>query len=332
MTIDTETRQLVESITGAWRTRAIYEGVRSGLVDQLDAAPRTAAEIAKPLDLDAETARRILRALAVLGLCEQRSADSFVASQLGARLRKGTPGSLRGMAMLWGDRIWSSLETIGETLRTGKPGRGNGDFGGLHADPAESDIFNRAMAEQSGPIARALAATVDFSDCSSVMDVGGGYGAVLIEILRANPVLKGLVYDLPPIGDGALRYMGEAGVGDRADFQGGDFFRSVPGGSDCITLKYVLHDWSDADSLRILASCRAALAAGARLVLLERLLPERVGAADEPVVRADLVMMPINGKERTLDEYRQLLDAAGFAAGTVTPLVDGCWAVEARAV
>ncbi|WP_206185520.1 methyltransferase [Sphingosinicella sp. CPCC 101087] len=329
---DASTRQLVESITGAWRTRAIYESVRSGLIDNLGSVPRSAAEVAASAELDADTSRRVLRALAVLGLCEQVSADAFVATELGARLRAGTPGSLRGMAMLWGDRIWNSLETMGETLRTGMPGWGNGDFGALHADPAESDVFNRAMAEQSGPIARAVAWSCDFSGYGSVMDVGGGYGAVLIEILRAYPALKGLVYDLEPIAEGARRYLAEAGVGDRADFLGGDFFHEVPAGMDCIVLKYVLHDWSDADSERILASCRAALQPGATLILLERILPERVSAADEPVVRTDLVMMPINGKERTLEEFQRLLRASGFVAGEAKPLVDGCWVIESRAV
>ncbi|WP_114953903.1 methyltransferase [Sphingosinicella terrae] len=326
------TSRLIESITGAWRTRAIYEGVRSGLIDRLDSQPRTAAALAGPLDLDADTARRVLRALAVLGLCDQVAADGFVATELGGRLRAGVPGSLRGMAMLWGDRIWSSLETIGETLRTGTPGWGNGDFGALHADPAESDIFSRAMAEQSEAIARAAAESVDFSGHRRVMDVGGGYGAVLIEVLRAHPGLTGLVYDLGSIAEGARRYLVEAGVGDRADFLGGDFFIDVPGGADCLLLKYVLHDWSDEDSLRILANCRAALEPGSALVVLERIMPERVTAADEPVVRTDLVMMPISGRERRLDEIHVLLRASGFEPDEARPLTDGCWAIESRAV
>jgi len=329
---DTQTRKLVDAITGAWRTRAIYEGVRSGLIDNLGDTPVSAQQLADRLDLDAPTVMRILRALGALGLSAQASTDSFTITDTGARLKTGASGSLRGMAMLWGDRIWKSLETIGDTLRTGEPGWGNGNFDALHADPVESDIFNRAMAEQSGPIARAFAKTRDLAGFTSILDVGGGYGAVLIEILRANPHLEGAVYDLELIGDGASRYLQESGVGDRGGFRGGDFFSRIPGGADCIVLKYILHDWADADCARILANCRAALETGATLMVLERIVPERIGEGDESVARTDLVMMPISGKERTLDELGAMLGEAGFSIDAVTPLVDSCWAIEGRAV
>ncbi|MBT2187299.1 methyltransferase [Sphingobium nicotianae] len=327
-----DARKVTEAITGAWRTRAIYEGTRAGLFDALDETPRTVEDLALLLGLDAPTCLRILRAIAVLGLCDQVSADAFVATPAGHMLRADASNSLRGMAMLWGDRIWRSLETLGDTLRTGEPGWGNGNFGAIHSDPAQSDIFNRAMAEQSVPIARALAQACDFSAYRNIIDVGGGYGAVLIEVLRANPEASGFVYDLGLIAAGAERYLNEADLGGRAGFRGGDFFSAVPEGSDCILLKYILHDWPDGDCRRILANIRAALAPGAAFLLLERILPERVGAQDEAVVRADLVMMPISGKERTEAEFRDMLGEAGFAVEAVKPLADGCWAIEARAV
>lgn len=328
---DLSTRHVIEAITGAWRTRAIAEGVRAGLIDALDDKPASSADLAARLDLDAPTTLRILRALAVLGLCEQADADAFVATRAGRVLRSDTPNNLRGMALLWGDRIWRSLETIGETLRTGEPGWGNGNFGAIHSDPVASDIFNRAMSEQSVPIGRALAQVCDFSRFGMVADIGGGYGAVLIEVLRANPRLKGFVQDLALIGEGARRYLDEAGLADRAEFRGGDFFAEVASDADCILLKYILHDWPDADCARILAKCRAALSPGQSFILLERILPERVSAGDEPVVRTDLVMMPISGKERTEAEFRAMLGEAGFAVDAVKPLADGCWAIEARA-
>jgi hypothetical protein len=328
---DLETRHVIEAITGAWRTRAIYEGVRAGLLDALAQTPASSASLAAPLGLDAPTTLRILRALAVLGLCAQTGPDLFAATPAGRVLRSDAPNSLRGMAMLWGDRIWRSLETLGDTLRTGEPGWGNGNFGAIHGDPAASDIFSRAMAEQSTPIGRALATAFDFSGFRTVADVGGGYGAVLIEVLRANPGLAGFVQDLALMAEGAGRYLDQAGLGGRASFRSGDFFADVPSGADCILLKYILHDWPDHDCARILANIRAALAPGATLIVLERILPECVGAQDEPVVRTDLVMMPISGKERTEAEFEDMLAAADFAVGAVKPLVDGCWAIEARA-
>lgn len=328
---DLDTRSVIEAITGAWRTRAIYEGTRAGLFDALSDNFASSTTLARQLDLDAPTTLRLLRALAVIGLCAQVGDDLFIATPAGRVLRSDSPDSLRGMAMLWGDRIWRSLETIGDTLRTGEPGWGNGNFGAIHSDPAASDVYNRAMAEQSVPIARALADTCDLSTYDIVADIGGGYGAVLIEVLRVNPALTGFVQDLALIGDGAQRYLDQAGLGGRASFRGGDFFADVPADADCILLKYILHDWPDGDCARILANIRAALKPGETLIVLERILPERVGSQDEPVVRTDLVMMPISGKERTEAEFRTMLGAAGFKVEEVKPLVDGCWAIEVRA-
>lgn len=329
---DVQAQQLREAITGGWRTRLIYEGVKSGLVDALGEEPRSVDELAAERGLHAETVLRVLRALATFGLAEHVSPRAFAATPLGKRLRSDAPNSMRGVALHWGGRTMASLETVGHTLATGEPGRGNGNFAALVADPVEGDIFYRAMAEQSLPVARALVSAYDFSDFGTVMDVGAGYGAVLAEIVRACPGVRGRIYDLEGVSGGAMRYLGEKGVADRIEFVPGSFFDAVPGGADCIVLKYILHDWSDPEVEAIMANCRAALEPGAKLVILEKILPELVGPGDESVVRSDLIMMPINGKERTLAEYRAIAQAAGFAYRRDTALVDDCWMIEIEAV
>jgi SAM-dependent methyltransferase len=325
-------QQLREAITGGWRTRLIYEGVRSGLIDALGQQPQSAEALAADLGLHADTVFRVLRALATFGICAHVSAREFATTALGARLREDAPNSMRGVALHWGGRTMASLETVGHTLATGQPGRGNGNFAALLADPVEGDIFYRAMAEQSAPVARALAESYDFSGFATVMDVGAGYGAVLAEILRAFPSVQGVIYDLEAVGTGARRFIEETGVGDRVRFVPGSFFDSVPIGADCLVLKFILHDWSDADVATIMANCRRALPLGGRAVIVEKLLPEIVGPADESVVRSDLVMMPINGKERTLAEYRQIASDAGLAYRRDFPLTDDCSAIEVEAV
>ncbi len=209
---------------------------------------------------------------------------------------------------------------------------GSGDFAGMLADPAVSDVFYRAMAEQSRPVARALVEAYDFTRFEGVMDVGGGYGAVLAEILRACPMQRGLLYDLGGVEAGARRYLDEAGVGAQARFIAGSFFTEIPAGADCLVLKYILHDWSDGEVARIMAHCRKALQPGDTVVIVERLLPELVGPANESVVRTDLVMLPINGKERTLREYRQIAAETGFAYRRDIALIDDCAAIELEAV
>jgi hypothetical protein len=332
MAADQQAQQLREMITGGWRTRLIYEGVNSGLIDALRSEPRTAEALASELKLHADTVVRVLRALATFGLCKHVSAREFAATPLGERLRTDAPGSMRGIAMHWGGRMLPFLETVGGTLQTGAPGKGGGDFAKLIADPVQSNVFYRAMAEQSAPVARALVGAYAFGGFNRVMDVGGGYGAVLAEILRANPSRRGQVYDLDGIAAGARRYLDEAGIGDRADFVSGSFFETVPSGADCIVLKYILHDWSDPEVATIMANCRKALERGGKVVIVEKILPELVGTGDESVVRSDMLMMMFNGKERTLNEYKQIATDSGFAYRRQIELVDDCFAIELEAV
>jgi len=329
---DREALHLRDIITGGWRTRLIDAGVQSGLIDALDTAPQSSATLAAKLGLHEETVFRVLRALATFGICSHVGPRDFTGTPLGARLKADAPNSMRGVALHWGGRLMASLETIGHTLKTGEPGKGGGNFAALIADPVQSDIFYRSMAEGSKPVAKALASAMDFSGFAHVMDVGGGYGAVLAEILAANPTLKGSVYDLAGIEAGARRYLDERGIGDRAQFIPGSFFENVAAGADCIVLKYILHDWSDPQVATIMANCRAALQPGNTVVIVEKLLSEIVGPADESAARSDMIMMPINGKERTLAEYKAIAAAAGFAWVREIDLVDECLAFVIEAV
>lgn len=319
-----EVDRLRDMISAGWRTVLIHHGVMTGLFDALSDEPQEAAAIAGKLGLHADTVLRVLRALTSIELVRQTSRTAFAITPMGALLQSANPANQRGHAVHWGGRTLDSIRTIDHTLRTGEPGRGNGNFAELNADSVNGQAFNRAMADQSRPVARALAKAHDFSTYARVMDVGGGYGGSLTEVLLANPGLSGAIYDLPALEGGARAYLTAAGVADRVRYIGGSFFESVAPEADCILLKYILHDWSDPECETIMANCRAALQPGNRLLLIERIMPEQVTPAHEDVVRADMVMMPINGRERTLAEFTEMASAAGFRMGEVKPLADGC--------
>jgi hypothetical protein len=191
-------------------------------------------------------------------------------------------------------------------------------------------MFNRAMAEQSLGIGREIARAYDFSRFRSVMDVGGGYGAVLRALLEYYPALRGSVMDLPVIEDRALNYLKNAGVGDRADYRGGNFFESVPSGTDAYVLKYIIHDWNDAKATQILRHCAAAAGHDGLVLLIEQIVPERITETDQRVVRGDLIMMTVGGKERTETGYRELCAAAGLKVTRVVPTASGFSVIETR--
>jgi len=304
---------LIAMITGCWKTRVIGEAVRLGIFDRLQDGPADADVLAGAVGGNADGVMRLLRALAVLGLVRHEPGNRFALTPQGALLRRDAPDSLNGLAGHWATRMWASFAGIGESFETGEASAPSGreHFAEQQADPAASDIFNRAMAEGSLRVGRALAGAYDFSTCRTVMDVGGGYGALLVGPLEAHTHLTGKLFDLQSLAEPALAYLAEQGVGGRVDYLGGSFFEAVPAAADCLLLKFILHDWGDANSLVILRNIAAALGEG-RLLVIERIVPETVGPADEDVIRGDLTMLTVGGKERTEAEYRALLSAAGL--------------------
>ena len=326
--------RIVDMLTGCWRTRVIYDAVRLGIADRLSAGALESAAVARTCGTDQDATYRLLRALSVLGLCKQREADLFELTKAGQYLRKDVPDSIQGVARHWGGRLWESFGQLGTTLESGKPTMATApeDFVKFQSDPKEAEIFNRAMAEQSFKIGEAMARAYDFSRFETLLDVGGGYGAVLAALLKAYPEARGAVADIASVESGARAYLAGAGVGERADFIGCDFFKSIPA-ADCMILKFIVHDWNDENSRTILANCRDALAPDGVVLLIERIVPEIVSAtpADEGIICGDLIMMTVGGKERTEAEYRALLAESGLTLTRIVPTGTAFSVIEAKA-
>lgn len=332
MTPEADRAGLIDMITGCWKTQVIGQGAALGLFDQLESGPLTASALADAAGVNADGTMRLLRALAVLGLVEHLSGDRFTLTATGALLCRDAPDSLNGMAGHWGERIWDGFGRLGASVRTGEASIPSGPehFAAMQADPAAADVFNRAMAEGSLRVGRALAGTYDFSGFSRLMDVGGGYGALLVGPLEANPALAGQVYDLPALAGPAKTWLGEQGVGDRVDYLGGSFFETVQPGADCILVKFILHDWNDERCRTILNHCRTAADDGT-ILIIERIVPDTVSPADADVIRGDLVMLGVGGKERTEAEYHRLLGEAGLRISRIVNIDGNFSAIEARA-
>jgi hypothetical protein len=153
-------------------------------------------------------------------------------------------------------------------------------------------------------------------------------------VLKANPQLEGTTADLAYMEPEATAFLRGSGLAGRARFLATDFFESVPAGADAYLLKYIIHDWSDADALQILANTRAAAGSRGTVLVIERILPERIRVAPEhaDVVCGDINMMvATGGLERTESEYRQLLDAAGLRLTRIVPTTSAFSVLEARA-
>jgi orsellinic acid C2-O-methyltransferase len=284
--------------------------------------------------------RRLLRALVTVGLVEQ-AGDAFGLTPLGELLRADDPLSVHhSVALTLGPEAWRAWGELAACVRTGDTaarlldGRDDpfADLGG----PAEQATFDRAMAEGTRRIGEAVVAAYDMAGIRHVVDVGGGYGALLVPVLTAVPAAVGTVVDLPRCAAGASRLLADAGLADRAGFVAGDLFRDpLPAGADAYVVKSVVHDWDDERALAILRRCRAAMAASSRLLVVEVVVPDRLGTSPEHrrMAAADLTMLvATGGRERTESEHRDLIVAAGFRVTRIVPTAARLSVIEARRI
>jgi orsellinic acid C2-O-methyltransferase len=320
--------RVMEMITACWTTKVLGVAAELRLPDLMAEGALTSSALAAKTGSQPDALRRLLRAMAVLGLCRQTGEDRFELTEAGEILRAGAPGSLRGMALHWGDRLWGALSELDQSVRTGKPWRISGVEGFEHmaSDPGQMAMFHQSMADQTGPMARAMLDAYDFGRFVMVMDVGGGYGALLAALLKAHPGLQGRVVDLADLKDASGAYLESQGVADRGAFVGSSFFDGVPAGADAYVLKSIIHDWDDEHALKILNNCRSAAAPSGRVLLIERIAPERAAQATEDytVIRGDILMLTANGgQERTLAEYEALFSKAGLKLDRVVATASG---------
>jgi hypothetical protein len=305
------------------------------LPDLVADGPKTADELAESTGVHADSLRRLLRGLEVWGVVVETPDGHFASTQLSDEFRSDKPG-LRNLTIMLSEDGYEAWADLMYTLSTGRPAYehvyGKSHFERIGENPEMSAHFNAAMVEGSTRVARAFVAAYDFTGVRIAVDVGGGNGAVLTAVLQAEPEMQGILFDLAQGLEGAGEKLAAAGVAERVTLQEGSFFEAVTTGADLYLLKWIVHDWDDDRALDILKNCRLAMHAKARLVLLERKLPERIENPDEAlaVVMGDLQMMVVlGGKERTTNEYRDLLAQAGLRMTREILIEPGFAAIEA---
>jgi hypothetical protein len=325
---DTEDRctLLLGLINASWTTQAIHAACALKLPDLLGAGTNTLAALAEATGSHAASLNRLLRALVTLDLCTERNDAEFELSPLGELLREGAAPSLRAWALLAGGVHWERWGELAQSVRTGASHRlrhgGQDGFDHLQADPAAAALFHRAMIEMTRRVAADVVGAIDLSRSRRIVDVGGGSGELLATVLVANPAARGVLFDLPHAIDAADTVFGRSGVANRCERVAGSFFKTVPAGGDTYLLKSVLHNWDDERCVELLRRCRHAMPAQARLIVIERIVPERLGtsANDRAVARSDLNMLvALSGRERTAAQFGALLDAAGLTLKRITP-------------
>jgi hypothetical protein len=230
------------------------------------------------------------------------------------------------------------LKSVGEfehSLRTGKSALaahlGAPLFEYLPQHPETAAMFDAAMPSFHGGETAAMLEAYDFSGINTLADIGGGSGMLIAETLQRHPAMKGVLYDLPHAIQHAQTNIREFGLDGRCRLESGSFFDSVPAGADAYLMRHIIHDWEDADSIRILQNCRKAIAPQGKLLIVEAVIPEGNGYSVAKEMDITMVLYP-GGQERTEQEYRSLFSQSGFELTRVVPTKSMVSVVEGRPV
>lgn len=344
-TVKSESRQLPPGLAlyqmaiGHYVSRALYLAAKLELADLLKDGPRGYGDLARATDTHAPSLHRVLRLLTSVGIFEETD-GTFALTPLGDALRSDVPGSMRASVMLFaGVGIQDSWKELEYCVRTGEPAfrRTSPDadpFEQMAQNPEAAAIFDKAMATFAPLTAAAVTSAYDFSSFGRVVDVGGGNGALLIGILRANPGVRGIVFDQPHVTVRAREQIAAAGLTDRCEVIGGSFFERVPSGADAYLLKHVIHDWNDERATAILSKCRAAMPSTAKLLIVEGVYPVRIDRSLESRGAAanDVNMLVCTGgRQRSEAEFRDLFAASGFRLTRLVPTPAPVCVIEGEA-
>lgn len=322
MSSTTLREELQQQIRAPLEPQLIYLAVKLGIPDLLRDGAQSSTALAQLTGVHAPSLHRVLRGMTILGLVREEADNRFSLTAKGVLLQRDHPDTLADDALITGELLpaWGGLL---RSVQTGEPAFdtvfGQGMFSYAAHDPELEQTFNRQMAGMTTMIAEAVIQAYDFSGVATVMDIGGGYGTLLTRILGAYPTMQGVLFDLPAVIRSARERLAASAVGLRADCVPGDFFQTVPAGGDMYVLQVVIHDWDDAAAECILTNCARAMRDDSRIVLIERLLPEK--ALETPaVIQGDLNMLVLTGgRERTAREYDQLLTPAGLELTQIVP-------------
>lgn len=305
--------------TGYWLSQAIYVAAKLGIADLLEDGPRSSAELAKVTCCHSPSLFRLLRALSTVGIVTHIGDDCFSLARSGNALRSSVPGSLRAIVVTLGEIHYQACGELLHTVRTGSPAF-NRVFGAslfeyLQHNCQAATAFNHGMSDVAGLLANAILLAYDFSAVASIVDIGGGEGELLRRILAIYPGMMGILFDLSLEHPSPSRTAKNTGP---FSYMSGDFFESVPTKVEAYLLSGVVHDWSDELAGIILRNCRKAMAKNGRLLIVETIVPETNSASFSKLLDINMMVMT-SGRERTIREFRALLDAADFKVNRIIP-------------
>ena len=315
---------LLQMILGKWVSSAISAAAHFAIADHLESGPKSPKELASLTGTQERPLYRLLRANASVGVFVEREDGTFAQTPLSEPLRSNAKPCVRNMAMMLTDefhvRAWEQLPWC---VETGKPAAyklyGTWMFDWMSQHPEKTGHFNQAMTDMSSGDSAAIVQSYDFSRFEHIVDVAGGYGTLLAAILDQAPKLQGTLVEMPHVVEGAKK----AGIlerfGNRSTMIAGSMFEDIPAGADAYIMKYIIHDWYDAECIKLLSQCRKGIRPGGRLLVVDQVVPAGNDPAISKIVDLEMLVLP-GGMERTEKQFRELFAASGFRLERIIPM------------
>jgi hypothetical protein len=316
--------QLLQLVSGAFISSAVYAAAKLGIADLLADGPQPVGLLAEKTATNEHALYRVLRSLASVGAFEEVEDGSFRNTPMTETLRSDAPRSTRDLTIWMGEpEHWNVYGDLLYSIRTGKPCwdnvHGQPVFPYLfETNPELGEIFNRAMSSYSHQSIGPLLEAYDFSKAGTIADIAGGYGHLLAAILAVNPNARGVLFDLAGPLAGAPQMLDSYGVSDRVELVEGDFFKAVAVEADLYLLKHIIHDWDDPTNRTILGNIRSNMPEGAKVLIIETVVPEGNVPHFSKVIDLEMLMTP-GGLERTPAEFEKLLTESGFRLLRIIP-------------
>ena len=317
---------MMQLTTGMVFTAALQPIARLKIADMLSEGPLPVSRLAAETATNEDALYRVLRLLASVGVFAELPGKIFAITPMSQLMRSDAPGTIRDLIVWISNPFHFEVHAeLGHSLKTGDPAvekvYGQTGFEAIFSRPEVASDFNLAMTCFSRRIAPALLEAYDFSDIGTLMDVAGGHGAVLCEVLARYPKMKGILFDIPSVIEEANGHICALKMDERCQTMKGDFFDEIPSGADAYYMQHILHDWKDDRCLKILANCRRALEGreNGRLLIVDSVVPETSDPHPSKWLDIEMLLMP-GGRERTRPEWEALFAKAGFEIARIVPL------------
>ncbi|MCQ8774758.1 methyltransferase [Streptomyces telluris] len=324
-------RKVLDLMIGYWASQSVYVATKLGLPEHIENGLTTSRELAEATGSHERSLFQLMRFLTGLGILQGDDETGFSLTPAGELLKEDAPDSLRDLTLMYGEEFYETWGNLLHNVKTGQPAF-EATFGApmypyFTANQESARRFDGTMA--GGAFFRDLPQVFDFSSARTVVDIAGGTGALLSEVLKAAPHVEGVLFDQAHVIEAAKAAMADRGLTDRVSYVEGDYTASLPTGGDVYLWSRILHSRSDESCIDLLKRCHDAMNPDGTVVVLERTIPP-TGESSLGLWFDLQMMVLVGGTERSEQEYADLFAESGLVLHSVLPLSLDMFAIVAR--